>query len=193
MAAHTHSKYTLVILGAGGVGKSWITVQFVHSKFLVRYDPTIEDSYRKQVEVDGVACTVDILDTAGQEEYSALLDQFMKDGQGFLLIYSVTSVSSFEKLNELYQKVKRAPYPDLPIIVLANKCDLVDQREVSKEQGEEWAKQHGARFMEVSAKTNHNINEAFTYMVKEVNSWRTLHADAVQGQKEKKQRRCILF
>ena len=61
-------------------------------------DPTIEDSYRKQVTIDSETCLLDILDTAGQEEYSAMRDQYMRTGQGFLMVYAITSRSSFEEL-----------------------------------------------------------------------------------------------
>jgi len=188
----SHSEYTLVVMGAGGVGKSAITVQFAHGKFLTRYDPTIEDSYRKQLEVDGIACTLDILDTAGQEEYTALVDQFMKNGHGFLLVFSITSPTSFKLINDLNERVKRAHSADMPVVVLGNKCDLEDQREVSREKGEEWAKKHGAGFFEVSAKTKQNISEAFIWLVKAINTWRGNHPDLMQ-RNEKKKKKCTLF
>jgi small GTP-binding protein len=67
------TEYRIVVVGAGGVGKSALTVRFIQGNFVEKYDPTIEDSYRKLVEVDGNACMLDIMDTAGQEEYSALV------------------------------------------------------------------------------------------------------------------------
>jgi small GTP-binding protein len=72
-----------------------------------QYDPTIEDSYRKQVEVDGQACMMDIMDTAGQEEYSALRDNYMKTGEGFLLVYSITNHSTFETTTKLLTSILR--------------------------------------------------------------------------------------
>ena len=77
--------YKLVVVGAGGVGKSALTIQLIQNQFMEEYDPTIEDSYRKQVVVDKEACYLDILDTAGQEEYSAMKDQYMRTGEGFLI------------------------------------------------------------------------------------------------------------
>ncbi|KAH3760661.1 Ras family protein [Pelomyxa schiedti] len=77
--------YKLVVLGSGGVGKSAITVQFVQGIFVEKYDPTIEDSYRKQIEVDGQACMLEILDTAGTEQFTAMRDLYMKNGHGFVL------------------------------------------------------------------------------------------------------------
>lgn len=74
-------EYKLVVLGSGGVGKSALTVQFVQGIFVEKYDPTIEDSYRKQVEVDNSQCMLEILDTAGTEQFTAMRDLYMKNGQ----------------------------------------------------------------------------------------------------------------
>merc|ERR1711916_68155 len=83
-------EYKLVVLGSGGVGKSALTVQFVQNIFVDKYDPTIEDSYRKQTEIDGQQCLLEILDTAGTEQFTAMRDLYMKDGQGFgLVLYGV--------------------------------------------------------------------------------------------------------
>ncbi|CAO3645292.1 unnamed protein product [Mucor hiemalis] len=98
-------EYKLVVLGSGGVGKSALTVQFVQSIFVEKYDPTIEDSYRKQVEVDGLQCMLEILDTAGTEQFTAMRDLYMKNGQGFVLVYSITSqvtLTDFMKLENKF-------------------------------------------------------------------------------------------
>ena len=76
---------------AGGVGKSALTIQLIQNHFVDEYDPTIEDSYRKQVVIDGETCLLDILDTAGQEEYSAMRDQYMRTGEGFLIVFAVNN------------------------------------------------------------------------------------------------------
>jgi len=187
-----HQEYTLVVMGAGGVGKSACTVQFAHGKFLSRYDPTIEDSYRKELEVDGVACTLDIMDTAGQEEYTALVDQFMKNGNGFVLVYSITSPTTYKQITDLHVRIQRVHGEEMPMVVMANKCDLEDQREVPREKGEEWAKQRNCPFFEVSAKNNHNITESFVALVKEVNAWRNKHPDKA-GKGQEKKKKCTLF
>jgi small GTP-binding protein len=71
------------------------------------YDPTIEDSYRKQVVIDGETCLLDILDTAGQEEYSAMRDQYMRTGEGFLLVFAVNNAKSFEDISTYREQIKR--------------------------------------------------------------------------------------
>jgi len=167
------TEYKIVVVGAGGVGKSALTVRFIQGNFVEKYDPTIEDSYRKQVEVEGVACLLDILDTAGQDEYSALREQYMKTGQGFVLVYSITSPTSFEaatKLREQILKIKNVQ--DIPIILVGNKIDLEDERAVTNEEGKELAQKWGCVFTEASAKSNTNVSEIFFGLVQQINKWK---------------------
>lgn len=79
----------------------------MQSIFLDKYDPTIEDSYRKQVEVDGTPVTLEILDTAGTEQFTAMRDLYMKNGHGFLLVYSITSLATFHDLIEMKEQISR--------------------------------------------------------------------------------------
>jgi Ras-related protein Rap-2C len=89
-------EYKVVVLGSGGVGKSAITVKFVSGKFVEKYDPTIEDFYRKEIEVDGAPSVLEILDTAGTEQFSSMRDLYIKNGQGFVVVYSITSLQTFQ-------------------------------------------------------------------------------------------------
>lgn len=104
------------VLGSGGVGKSALTVQFVQGIFVEKYDPTIEDSYRKQVEVDGQQCMLEILDTAGTEQFTAMRDLYMKNGQGFVLAYSITAQSTFNDLQDLREQILRVKVSDDQIL-----------------------------------------------------------------------------
>ena len=88
------------------------TVQFVQSVFVDRYDPTIEDSYRKQVEVDGHQCMLEILDTAGTEQFTAMRDLYMKNGQGFILVFSIIVSQTFDELAELHKQILRVKDTD---------------------------------------------------------------------------------
>merc|ERR1712137_277238 len=130
----------IVVVGAGGVGKSALTVRFIQGNFVEKYDPTIEDSYRKLTEVDGAAYMLDIMDTAGQEEYSALRDSYMKTGQGFVLAYSVTTSTSFDAAGKLRTHILRIKEDtqDVPIMLVGNKMDLDNERQVTTEQGKQW-------------------------------------------------------
>ena len=92
------------------------------------------DSYRKQCVIDEEVALLDVLDTAGQEEYSAMREQYMRTGEGFLLVYSITSRQSFEEIMTFQQQILRVKDKDyFPIIVVGNKCDLEGERQVSKQ------------------------------------------------------------
>jgi len=182
------TEYRTVIVGAGGVGKSAITVRFVQGNFIEKYDPTIEDSYRKQLDVDGVACMLDVMDTAGQEEYSALRDSYMKTGQGFVLVYDVTSSTSFDLATKLRTQILRLKEdtPDIPVILVGNKCDLEKVRKVAADKGSAYATQNKMGFIEVSAKTNTNVNEIFHDLVRRIRTWRDKYPEKLQQTAPKK-------
>ncbi|XP_022240780.1 ras-related protein M-Ras-like isoform X2 [Limulus polyphemus] len=132
--------YILVVVGDGGVGKSALTIQFFQKLFVTDYDPTIEDSYIQHTEIDGQWCVLDVLDTAGQEEFSAMREQYMRKGDGFLLVYSVTDNQSYENIHNFHTQILRVKDRDIyPMILVANKVDLVHLRVVSEEQGRELA------------------------------------------------------
>nr|XP_042130592.1 ras-related protein R-Ras isoform X2 [Peromyscus maniculatus bairdii] len=90
--------HKLVVVGGGGVGKSALTIQFIQSYFVSDYDPTIEDSYTKICTIDGVPARLDILDTAGQEEFGAMREQYMRAGNGFLLVFAINDRQSFNEV-----------------------------------------------------------------------------------------------
>ena len=163
-----------------------MTVQFVQGIFVEKYDPTIEDSYRKQVEIDGQQCMMEILDTAGTEQFTAMRDLYMKNGQGFVLVYSITAQATFNDLQELHEQIVRVKdQNEVPMILVGNKCDLEDERVVSKDQGQQLAKQFNCAFMEASAKAKVNVPEIFSSLVRQINSKQTDRSSG-KPQKSKK-------
>ncbi|XP_063905872.1 GTP-binding protein Rit1-like [Zophobas morio] len=161
--------YKIVVLGDGGVGKSAVTLQFVNHSFLDYHDPTIEDSYQKQVVIDGEAALLDILDTAGQVEFTAMRDQYMRCGEGFLICYSVTDRHSFQEALEyrkLIQKVRASE--DTPLVLVGNKFDLQLQRKVTTEEGRTLARQFACPFYETSAALRTFVDDAFHTLVREI-------------------------
>jgi GTPase KRas protein len=162
-------EYKLVVLGGGGVGKSALTIRLVTDNFLDEYDPTIEDSYRKQVMIDNETALLDILDTAGQEEFSSMQDQWMRDGKGFLLVYNITSRPTFDEVSVLHEKILRTKDTDkVPIVLVGNKCDLKDERQVEYTEGAELAKKWNCPFFETSAKIKLNNEACFFELVREI-------------------------
>ncbi|KAF8464174.1 ras-like protein [Kalaharituber pfeilii] len=162
-------EYKLVVVGGGGVGKSCLTIQLIQSHFVDEYDPTIEDSYRKQCIIDDEVALLDVLDTAGQEEYSAMREQYMRTGEGFLLVYSITSRPSFDEIATFQQQILRVKDKDyFPLIVVGNKCDLSADRAVSQQEGRQLADSFHCKFIETSAKSRINVDEAFHTLVREI-------------------------
>jgi len=185
------TEYKLVIVGGGGVGKSALTIQLIQNHFIDEYDPTIEDSYRKQVTIDEETCLLDILDTAGQEEYSAMRDQYMRTGQGFALVYAITSRSSFDEISSFRDQILRVKDKDkVPMVLVGNKCDLESERQVTTSEGQELAKTFGCPFFESSAKTRVNVEESFYGLVREIRKQTSGDSNKPNKNKNGCQKRC---
>jgi len=144
----------------------------MHNHFVDEYDPTIEDSYRKQCVIDGEDALVDILDTAGQEEFSAMRGQYMRSGEGFLLVYSITDRDSFDSISAYHQQILRVKDTEsVPIVLVGNKCDLEDGRCVTKNEGRFIGEELGCRFVETSAKLGLNVEETFLNLVRQIRDY----------------------
>jgi len=181
------TEYKLVIVGGGGVGKSALTIQLIQNHFIDEYDPTIEDSYRKQVTIDEETCLLDILDTAGQEEYSAMRDQYMRTGQGFLCVYSITAKSTFDEITSFREQILRVKDKDkVPMILVGNKCDLEHERQVTTMEGQELARNFSCPFLETSAKSRVNVEESFYQLVREIRKEVKGSTDGPSKSKKKK-------
>ena len=159
----------IVVFGAGAVGKSAMTIQYINGTFVADYDPTIEDSYTKTVQLDKQTYSVEILDTAGEEEFLSMRLPYIRKGDGFLLIYSIDNRASFEEIEHFHSDIVRnKATSDVPIVLCGNKCDLEERREVTQSEGEVLAHQMNCKFFETSAKDNTNIKEAFEAAVAEI-------------------------
>jgi GTPase KRas protein len=135
------------------------------------YDPTIEDAYRIEADIDGETVGLDILDTAGQEVFSAVRDRYMRDGEGFMLVYSLTQRSTFLPMNKFYEQIRRVKDTGkhVPVVLVGNKSDKADiEREVPYGEGEMLAKTFNCPFFETSARMRINIDEAFHELVRQI-------------------------
>jgi small GTP-binding protein len=170
MANSTNSKkqqipiYKVIMVGSGGVGKSALTLQYMYDEFVEDYEPTKADSYRKKVLLDGEEVQIDILDTAGQEDYAAIRDNYFRSGEGFLLVFSITEHESFDVLDEFREQILRVKNAeDVPLILIGNKSDLQSNRQVRKEEASEKANKWGKPYIETSAKTRENVDKVSCY------------------------------
>jgi len=184
-------QYKLVVVGGGGVGKSALTIQFIQSHFVQDYDPTIEDSYRKQCVIDDRVAHLDILDTAGQEEFSAMREQYMRTGEGFLLVFSVTDRSSFEEIPRFHTQILRVKDKDeFPMILVGNKSDLEAERTVSTAEAQELGRKIHIPYLESSAKMRINVDASFHDLVRSIR--RSNEVLEVPQKKQKSRKCCIL-
>jgi GTPase KRas protein len=189
------TEYKLVVVGAGGVGKSALTIQLIQNHFVDEYDPTIEDSYRKQVVIDGETCLLDILDTAGQEEYSAMRDQYMRTGEGFLIVFAIDNMKSFEDIDSYRGQIRRVKdADDIPMLLVGNKIDL-PRRDVDQKLASTYAKTHNMPYIETSAKTRQGVDDAFYSLVREIRRWKEVKNDdtTLKNKGKKKKSKCRLL
>ncbi|GKZ22992.1 Ras-protein rsr1 [Aspergillus brasiliensis] len=144
--------------------------QFVQNVWIESYDPTIEDSYRKQIDVDGRQCILEILDTAGTEQFTAMRELYMKQGQGFLLVFSITSMSSLNELSELREQIIRIKEDEkVPIVIVGNKSDLEEDRAVPRARAFALSQTWGnAPYYETSARRRANVNEVFIDLCRQI-------------------------
>uniref|UniRef100_A0A915DZS1 Uncharacterized protein n=2 Tax=Ditylenchus dipsaci TaxID=166011 RepID=A0A915DZS1_9BILA len=174
------SEYKLVVVGDGGVGKSSLTIQLVQNQFIEDYDPTVEDSYRKEVFIDGQVALLDILDTAGQEEYSAMRDQYMRSGEGFLLVFALDQLTSFESIQRYQEQIMRIKDSEkVPMVLVGNKSDLTT-RAIDQKRIVELAQSFGIPYQQTSAKTRIGVDTAFHSLVREVRKHRQLYGHEVE-------------
>jgi len=120
--------------------------------------------------VDNKMCFVEVIDTAGQEEYATLRDQWVREGQGFILVYSIASRATFERLEVFRQAMLKVKRQKPVFMLVGNKCDKQYEREVSREEGAAMARDFGCRFLETSAKTAQNVEKLFTDLVRMLRS-----------------------
>ncbi|VDN89028.1 unnamed protein product [Brugia pahangi] len=174
---HT-SDYRVAVFGAGGVGKSSIVQRFIKGTFNENYIPTIEDTFRQAsfcccnlADRNSViscnhknVCTLQITDTTGSHQFPAMQRLSISKGNAFVLVYSVTSKQSLEELGPILlmlKEVKGENITEVPIMLVGNKKDEDQRREVSSELGQKLATKWGTGFIETSAKDNENITELF--------------------------------
>uniref|UniRef100_A0A7N6B072 GTP-binding protein Rheb n=1 Tax=Anabas testudineus TaxID=64144 RepID=A0A7N6B072_ANATE len=165
----------IAVLGYRSVGKSSLTIQFVEGQFVDSYDPTIENTFNKMVSVNGQDFNLQLVDTAGQDEYSIFPQSHSMDIHGYVLVYSVTSMKSQQFSHQtLLEKSARS-------VCVTYSFHLIFHRVIKPEEGKKLADSWGAAFMESSAKENETAVEVFKRIILEMEK-----ADGNAAPEEKK-------
>ena len=131
----------------------------------------------------------EILDTAGTEQFTAMRDLYMKSGDGFMLVYSITAPATFEDLRIMHDQICLIQdRDDFPLILCGNKCDLEEDRLVTTEMGQELADEWNCVFIETSAKTKVNLDESFLNLARQV-----IKDKEIKTPSKKRRKRCVIL
>ncbi len=192
----------IITLGNGQVGKTSLIIKYVDNTFSLNYIQTLGMDFKiKMVKLwNSEEIRVKLTDTAGQERFGSLSSNYLKKANGIILIYDITSRESFEALNNWADEIKEKSKSDeaRPIILIGNKLDLEEYRCISKEEGENFAKNNcgGINFYETSCKTGENVENAINDLVSQVynkysgNYLNEGNKIKINGNNEKKKKCC---
>eukprot|EP00826_Nyctotherus_ovalis_P055101 TRINITY_DN7295_c0_g1_i9.p2 TRINITY_DN7295_c0_g1~~TRINITY_DN7295_c0_g1_i9.p2 ORF type:complete len:218 (-),score=83.25 TRINITY_DN7295_c0_g1_i9:79-732(-) len=158
----TVSKYKIVLVGDAFVGKTCLINRFIYDTFDMSYQVTVGiDFLSKTLYVDDRTVKLHLWDTAGQERFRSLIPHYVTDSAAAIVVYDITNRASFGSVRQWIMDLKQTAQENVKLMIVGNKVDLEDKRQVSKEEGEKLAQELGLMFFETSAKEGTNVNELF--------------------------------
>ena len=161
---------SIITLGDTTVGKTCLAQRFIGQEFKdIKLSTIGQECFIKIVNINNHEIKIKIWDTAGQERYRSIAISSIRNANGVLLVYDITKKNTYGTLEYWFKQIKNVlEIKDTPIVLIGNKIDLKDSREVSYEKGEEFAKDHGIKFFECSAKSKINVDEAFNCLINDI-------------------------
>ena len=169
MSGNDYEKIKLMTLGNSDVGKSSFILRYTGNSFN-QYNLSTQgiDLQTKYVKFDEKTYRIDFYDTAGQEQYKSIAYNIIKNADGIVLMYDITQIKTFEDITEWMANIEENKQPNVKIILLGNKCDLKETREITTEEGKELAEKYKIDFFEISNKDGTNVEEAGNTLVKKI-------------------------
>lgn len=161
--------FKLLLIGDSGVGKTCLLFRFSEDSFNTTFISTIGIDFKiRTIELDGKRVKLQIWDTAGQERFRTITTAYYRGAMGIMLVYDICNEKSFENIKNWIRNIEEHASSDVEKMILGNKCDMTDRRQVSKDRGEKLAIDYGVKFLETSAKSGVNVEEAFYTMGRDI-------------------------
>ena len=180
--------FKVLLLGNSDVGKSSLLLRYVDSVWSDTFVPTIGVDFKvKTIEIEGKKVKLQIWDTAGQERFRTVVSTYFRGAHGIFLIYDITNRDSFKNLENWLIEIEKNASENVLKILIGNKNDLEDERDIASDEGKAFANRNGMQFIETSAKKNTNVNEAFETLGKLMIEFNSQQKQAMtQDKKDKK-------
>lgn len=179
---------TLAVLGSTGVGKSCLCYKYCQGIFVEEYSPTLEEHYTKLARIDNCSVLLRIIDTAGYDGNLTQLEILMKTVGYFFLVFDVSRRNSLQELIAIRERLIAGKTETPWMLLIGNKADLEETREVKREEAEELAAGWNSRYIEVSVKNGNNINQCFLEVIREA-----LKSTKIQSARHVKNHKCCIL
>ncbi|KAK6731544.1 hypothetical protein RB195_007789 [Necator americanus] len=161
--------FKLLLIGDSGVGKTCVLFRFSDDSFNNSFISTIGIDFKiRTIDLDGKKIKLQIWDTAGQERFRTITTAYYRGAMGIMLVYDITNEKSFDNIKNWIRNIEEHASQDVERMIIGNKCDAEDKRQVSRERGQQLAIEYGTKFMETSAKANLNVEEAFFSLARDI-------------------------
>ena len=161
--------FKIVIIGDSGVGKTNLIGRYLKNEYKEDSKATVGVEFgEKKYEINGLKIKAQIWDTAGQERYRAITSMYYKGAKSGLIVFDLSSKSTFQNVEKWFNEIKKTADPTINLILIGNKSDLKDKRQISTEEGENKAKEMNVAYLETSALNADNVDKAFDLLIQEI-------------------------